>query len=57
MDSAARAAVEALIGRHHPPLPASKTVLSLSSLLVICPLIARGKLKPELEFNAGTTAR
>ena len=37
--SAARAAVEAPIHGIHQPLPASKTVLSSWSLLLICPLI------------------
>ena len=33
----------------------SKTLLSSWSSVVICALIARGKLKPELEFQAGTS--
>ena len=40
--SASRAAIEAPIWRYHPPLPPSKTVLSSSSLIVICLLIAPG---------------
>ena len=51
---AAKAAVAAPICALHPPLIAPKAVLSSSILLVKCPLIARGKLKPELEFHAGT---
>ena len=47
--------VEAPYFALHPPLPASETVLSLWSLVVICALIARGKFKPELEFQAGTS--
>ena len=54
--SAAGAAVEAPIYALHQPLPASKTVLSSWSLVVKCRLIARGKLKPELEFQAGTSS-
>ena len=53
--SAARAAVEAPTYALHPPLPASKAVLSSLSLLLICPLIARGKFKPELDFHAGAS--
>ena len=48
--------VEAPYFALHPRLPASKTVLSSWSLAVICALIARGKFKPELEFQAGTSA-
>ena len=40
----------------HPPLPASKAVLSLWSLVAKCALHATGKLKPELEFQAGTSS-
>ena len=54
--SAARAAVEAPYFALRSPLPASKTVLSSSSLVVICALIARGKFRPELEFQAGTSS-
>ena len=46
--------VEAPYFALHLPLPASKTVLSSWSFVVICALIARGKFKPELEFQAGT---
>ena len=55
--SAARAAVEAPIYALHQPLPTPKTVLSSWSLVVICPLIARGKFKPELEFQTGTSSQ
>ena len=45
------------VGPRSTPLPASKTVFILSSLLVVCPLSARGKLKPEQEFHAGASFR
>ena len=37
----------------HPPLPASKAVLSLWRLVVICALISQGTFKPELVFQPG----
>ena len=40
----------------HSPLLASKAVLSLWSLVAKCALHATGKLKPELEFQAGTSS-
>ena len=52
--SAARMSVEAPYLHVHSPLLASKAVLSSWSLVMICPPIARGKFKPELEFQAGT---
>ena len=45
--------VEAPYYTLNPPLPASETLSSSWSLAVICTLIARGKFKPELEFQAG----
>ena len=48
--------VDALYYAIHPPLPASKTVLSSWSLVVICSPIARGKFKPELQFQVGTSS-
>ena len=54
--SAARVAVEALYLHFYSPLLASKTVFISSSLLVICPLISRGKLKSELQFQVGTSS-
>ena len=49
--SAARAAVAAPIYALHPPLPASKAVLSLLSLLVICPLIPPGEVQAGTEIS------
>ena len=40
----------------HSPLLASKAVLTSWRLFVICGLIARGKFKPELEFQADTSS-
>ena len=37
----------------HPPLPASESVLTLWSLVVICALITMEKFPLELEFQAG----
>ena len=54
--SAVRVAVNVPIYALHPLLPASKTVLNSWSLVVICPLIARGEYKSELEFQAGTSS-
>ena len=48
--------VEAPYYALHPPMPASKTILSSWSLVVICALILRGKFKPELEVQSGTSS-
>ena len=45
--------VEAPYFAPYPPLPASKTVLSSRSLVVICALTARATFKPQLEFSGG----
>ena len=54
--AAARVAVEAPYFAFNSPLLASKAVSSSWGLVVMCALIARGKFKPEREFQAGTSS-
>ena len=56
MDFGPEESVEAPCLHLHLPLLASKAVLSSWSLVMICALIARGKLKTEQKFQAGTSS-